>query len=63
MAKYYIGKIDPSTISVKLTYVKPQQAPNPPDKSSDFLIKVLQFVVPLLILGVAFVLRKFAKAD
>ncbi|XP_074575745.1 cytochrome b5-like [Curcuma longa] len=63
MAKYYIGEIDPSTVLVKHTYVQPQQAPNPVDKSADFLIKALQFLVPLLILGLAFVVRKFTKAD
>ncbi|KAG6507404.1 hypothetical protein ZIOFF_032747 [Zingiber officinale] len=63
MAKYYIGEIDPSTVSVKRTYLQPQQAPNPVDKPAGFLIKVLQFLVPLLILGLAFAVRKFTKAD
>ncbi|CAA0824709.1 Ubiquitin-60S ribosomal protein L40-1 [Striga hermonthica] len=53
--KYYIGEIDPTTVPLKRAYVPPpQQAQYNQDKSSDFLIKILQFIVPLLILGLAF---------
>ncbi|XP_042457827.1 cytochrome b5-like, partial [Zingiber officinale] len=63
MAKYYIGQIDSSTVPAKRVYVPLQQAPNIPDKSSEFLIKILQFLVPILILGLALAVRKFTKVD
>ncbi|XP_051143736.1 cytochrome b5-like [Andrographis paniculata] len=50
MDKYYIGEIDAETIPLKPSYIYHQE----PDKtSSDTLIKILQFLVPLLILGIA----------
>ncbi|XP_019247430.1 PREDICTED: cytochrome b5-like [Nicotiana attenuata] len=61
MDKYYIGEIDASTVPLKRTYVPPQQAPYNPDKTPEFVIKILQFLVPLLILGLAFVVRHYTK--
>ncbi|KAL0904272.1 hypothetical protein M5K25_026358 [Dendrobium thyrsiflorum] len=61
--KYCIGEIDSSTVPAKRAYVPPQQAPYNPDKTSDFLIKILQFLVPILILGLAFAVRYYTKAD
>ena len=55
MEKYYIGEIDASTVPLKRTYIPPQQAQYNPDKTPEFVIKILQFLVPLLILGLAFV--------
>ncbi|KAK4273855.1 hypothetical protein QN277_017169 [Acacia crassicarpa] len=61
MVKYLIGEIDVSTIPKKRTYVHPLQASNKPDKSNDFVIKILQFLLPLLILGVAFAFRQYTQ--
>lgn len=61
MDKYYIGDIDTSTVPRRRTYVPPQQAAYNPDKTSEFVIKILQFLVPLLILGLAFVVRHYTK--
>ncbi|KAM3308945.1 cytochrome b5 [Capsicum chacoense] len=61
MDKYYIGEIDKSTVPLKRAYIPPQQAPYNPDKTSDFVIKILQFLVPLLILGLAFAVRYYTK--
>ncbi|KAL2457724.1 Cytochrome b5 [Abeliophyllum distichum] len=61
MDKYYIGEIDASTVPTKRTYTPPQQAHYNPDKTPEFLIKILQFLVPLLILGLAFVVRHYTK--
>ncbi|XP_075492683.1 cytochrome b5-like [Primulina tabacum] len=61
MDKYYIGEVDMSTIPLKHAYVPPTQAPYNPDKTSEFVIKILQFLVPLLILGLAFAVRHYAK--
>ncbi|WOK99002.1 hypothetical protein Cni_G07714 [Canna indica] len=63
MAKYYIGKIDSSTVTKNRTYVQPQQAPYNPDKTSEFVIKILQFLVPIMILGLAFAVRMYTKVD
>ncbi|KAL6503936.1 Cytochrome b5 isoform E [Orobanche gracilis] len=61
MDKYYIGDIDMETVPVKRAYVPPQQANYNPDKTPDFVIKILQFIVPLLILGLAFGVRYYTK--
>lgn len=63
MDKYYIGEVDSSSVPTKRTYVPPQQAPYNPDKTSDFVIKILQFAVPLLILGLAFGARQYTKSE
>ncbi|XP_042506217.1 cytochrome b5-like [Macadamia integrifolia] len=63
MGKYYIGDINVSSIPQKRGYVPPHQAPYNPDKTSEFVIKILQFLVPLLILGLAFAVRHFTKKD
>lgn len=61
--KYYLGEIDVSSIPVKLKYVPPQKSSYNPDKSTDFIIKILQFVVPLLILALAFAVRHYTKSE
>ncbi|KAI4307057.1 hypothetical protein L6164_030287 [Bauhinia variegata] len=63
MEKYFIGEIDPSTVPQKRTYIPPQQAPYNPDKTPEFVVKILQFLVPLLILALAFVVRSYTKKD
>ncbi|KAG2399633.1 cytochrome b5 [Vigna umbellata] len=63
MAKYYIGEIDSSSVPLKRTYAPPQQVLYSSDKTSDVLIKILQFLVPLLILGLAFVVRHYTKKE
>ncbi|XP_042003602.1 cytochrome b5-like [Salvia splendens] len=59
MDKYYIGEIDPATVPSKRTFSQPPQqaAAHSANKSPDFVIKILQFLVPLLILGLAFAVR------
>ncbi|XP_043717195.1 cytochrome b5 [Telopea speciosissima] len=63
MEKYIIGEIDSSTIPQKRGYLPPQEAAYNPDKTPEFVIKILQFLVPLLILGLAFAVRHFTKKD
>eukprot|EP00250_Pteridium_aquilinum_P002083 c12286_g1_i1 orf=621-1028(-) len=62
MEEYYIGEIDPSTIPERQTYVPPKQAAYNPDKTTEFLIKILQFLVPLAILGLAVAVRLYTKS-
>ncbi|KAF7816652.1 cytochrome b5 [Senna tora] len=63
MAKYCIGEIDATTIPKKRVYVPPVQAAYNPDKTNDFVIKIMQFLLPLLILGLAFVVRQYTKKE
>ncbi|KAL3846103.1 hypothetical protein ACJIZ3_003506 [Penstemon smallii] len=61
MDKYYIGEVDMDTVPSKRVYVPPQQATYNPDKTSEFVVKILQFLVPLVILGLAFAVRQYTK--
>lgn len=63
MEKYYIGTIDASTVPQKRAYIPPPQAPYNPDKTPEFVIKILQFLVPLLILALAFAVRHYTKKE
>ncbi|KAJ9186990.1 hypothetical protein P3X46_002493 [Hevea brasiliensis] len=63
MAKYYIGEIDASTVPAKRTHIPPQQTSYNHNNRSEFFIKILQFLVPLLILGLAFAVRHFTKKE
>ncbi|XP_027109995.1 cytochrome b5 [Coffea arabica] len=61
MDQYYIGEIDKATVPLKRMYIPPQQAQYNPDKTPEFVIKILQFLVPLLIMGLAFAVRHYTK--
>ncbi|KAB2596854.1 cytochrome b5 [Pyrus ussuriensis x Pyrus communis] len=63
MEKYYIGEIDPSTIPLNKISIPAQGGQNNPAKTSDFAIKILQFLVPLFILGLAFAVRNYTKKE
>lgn len=62
MEEFYVGDIDSPTIPTKVKYTPPKQPHYNQDKTPEFIIKLLQFLVPLLILGVAVGLRFYAKA-
>lgn len=63
MDEYYVGDIDPSLFPDKPTFTPAKQATYNPDKSSEFLIKILQFVVPLAILALAVAVRFLTKNE
>lgn len=64
MEKYYIGEVDLSTVPVKNKYTPPMQAPTPGAvQSPGITIKILQFMFPLLMLGLAFALRYYGKKE
>ncbi|XP_058086080.1 cytochrome b5-like [Magnolia sinica] len=63
MDTYYIGEIDVSTIQAKRNYLPPGTAAYNPDKSGKMVIKILQFLVPLMILGLALTVRHYTKVD
>ncbi|KAF2285601.1 hypothetical protein GH714_005721 [Hevea brasiliensis] len=62
MDQYYVGEIDSSTIPKKAAYKPPNQPHYNQDKTSEFIIKLLQFLVPLAILGLAFGIRIYTKS-
>ncbi|XP_021907416.1 cytochrome b5-like [Carica papaya] len=62
MDQYYVGEIDASTIPKKTVYKPPKQAQYNPDKTSEFIVKLLQFLVPLAILGLAVGVRIYTKS-
>ncbi|KAL5542572.1 hypothetical protein UlMin_010282 [Ulmus minor] len=59
---FYVGDIDASTIPKKTSYTPPKQPNYNQDKTSEFIIKLLQFLVPLAILGLAVGIRFYTKA-
>ncbi|KAI8553674.1 hypothetical protein RHMOL_Rhmol05G0034800 [Rhododendron molle] len=61
MDEFYVGDIDSSSIPSKTKYTPPKQPPYNQDKTSEFIIKLLQFLVPLIILGVAIGIRFYTK--
>ncbi|CAI9776618.1 unnamed protein product [Fraxinus pennsylvanica] len=63
MEELYVGDIDSSTIPTKSKYTPPKQPHYNQDKTSEFIIKLLQFLVPLLILGVAVGIRFYTKSS
>lgn len=56
MDKYYVGKIDESTLPVKF---KTQNS----DNISQLIFNMLQFLVPFVILGMAFTVRAYTKEN
>ncbi|KAL3517800.1 hypothetical protein ACH5RR_020389 [Cinchona calisaya] len=63
MDELYVGEIDTSTIPSKTKYTPPKQPHYNQDKTSEFIIKLLQFLVPLIILGVAVGIRFYTKSS
>ena len=62
MNKYYVGDIDISTIPERLTYTASKQPHDIQDKTTEFIVKLLQFLVPLAILGLAVGIRFYSKS-
>ncbi|KAG8484370.1 hypothetical protein CXB51_023932 [Gossypium anomalum] len=63
MDQYYVGEIDISTIPKKTTYKPPNQPHYNQDKTSEFIIKLLQFLVPLAILCLAVGIHHYTKSS
>ncbi|CAJ2655721.1 unnamed protein product [Trifolium pratense] len=62
MDEFYVGDIDSSTIPSKVDYTPPKQPHYNQDKTSEFIIRILQFLVPVLILGLAVGIRFYTKS-
>ncbi|KAK1670930.1 hypothetical protein QYE76_059089 [Lolium multiflorum] len=63
MDEYYVGEIDATTIPTKVKYTPPKQPHYNQDKTPEFVIKILQFLVPLAILGLAVAVRIYTKSE
>lgn len=63
MDEYYVGDIDTSTIPKKVKYTPPKQPYYNQDKTTDFVIRILQFLIPLVILGLAVGVRIYTKSE
>ncbi|KAG8371735.1 hypothetical protein BUALT_Bualt13G0119000 [Buddleja alternifolia] len=63
LEEFYVGDINSTTTPSKTTYTPPKQTQYNQDKSSEFIIKLLQFLVPLVILGVAVGIRFYTKSS
>ncbi|KAL0460480.1 UNVERIFIED_CONTAM: cytochrome [Sesamum latifolium] len=61
LEEYYVGDINSSSIPAKTAAAPPKQTQKNEDAGSGFIIKLLQFLVPLIILGVA-VVRFYTKS-
>ncbi|KAL0373857.1 UNVERIFIED_CONTAM: cytochrome [Sesamum radiatum] len=62
MKEFYIGEIDKSTLPVKQSYTPPAASSTANLDSGDSS-KILLYIVPLLILAVAFLLRFYSKTE
>lgn len=65
MEKYFVGEVDTNTLPAQVTSSSsvrpPTQAPVYNNQSSGFVVKILQYIVPLLILAFAFGLQYYGK--
>ncbi|KAH9680860.1 cytochrome b5 isoform B [Citrus sinensis] len=58
-----VGEIDVSTIPKKKVCTPPKQPHYNQDKTSEFIIRLLQFLVPLAILGLAVGIRIYTRSS
>ncbi|KAG4938022.1 hypothetical protein JHK86_044163 [Glycine max] len=68
MEKYFVGEVDTNTLPAQVTsnnsVRQPTQAPPAyNNQSSGFVVKMLQYIVPLLILAFAFGLQYYGKKN
>ncbi|KAM7521814.1 hypothetical protein LguiA_011716 [Lonicera macranthoides] len=63
MDELLVGNIDAASIPSTTKYTPPKQPHYNQDKTSDFIIKLLQFLVPLIILGAAVGIRFYTKSS
>ncbi|URE38259.1 cytochrome [Musa troglodytarum] len=60
--EYYVGEIDDTAIPENVEYTPPKQPHYNQDKTSEFIIRLLQFLVPLAILGLAVAVKIYTKS-
>ncbi|XP_065006601.1 cytochrome b5-like [Musa acuminata AAA Group] len=63
MVEYCVGEIDVATIPKRVKYTPPKQPHYSQDKTAEFIIRLLQFLVPLAFLGLAVAVRFCTKSS
>ncbi|CAI9764152.1 unnamed protein product [Fraxinus pennsylvanica] len=63
MQQFYVGEIDESTLPSNKKYTPPPTAASTANRDSGSSSKILLFILPLLILGLAIVLRLYSKKE
>ncbi|RWR88887.1 cytochrome b5 [Cinnamomum micranthum f. kanehirae] len=64
MDKYYIGEIDASSMKVKFQHIPPSETSSySPKKSKEFMLKTLEYLVPLAILAAAFAVPHCTRTE
>lgn len=63
MKQYYIGEVDKNSLPTKAAVASSTSTSSAGDQNSGGFIKILQFLLPLLILGIAFAYRQFSKKE
>ncbi|OIV93882.1 hypothetical protein TanjilG_05585 [Lupinus angustifolius] len=67
MQKYYVGEFDANTLPAEVDNSTPPSrqavAPNTSNQSSGFVLKILQYVLPMLILASAYALQYYGKSS
>ncbi|PIN16543.1 Cytochrome b5 [Handroanthus impetiginosus] len=63
MGNYCIGQIDVATVPLKRAHISLPQAQYNSSKGPGFVIKILQFLLPLVILGLALAVRRSTKEE
>lgn len=64
MDKYYIGEIDASSMQVKFQHIPPSETSSySPKKSNEFMLKTLEYLVPLAILAAAFAVPHCTRTE
>lgn len=58
MNKYSVGRIDSSTIPAKKAHTPPKQ----PHETDESTMKILQFLIPLMIIGLALGIHFYLKS-
>ncbi|CAL0305406.1 unnamed protein product [Lupinus luteus] len=63
MEKYFIGKIDTTNVPQTRKYTPPEQDQYSASMSTEFVIKFLQYLFPILMLGLAFAVRYYTRKE
>lgn len=57
MAQYFVGEIDAASIPTKIKYTPPKQPFYNQDKTPQFILKLVQLLIPVTILALALSVR------
>ncbi|KAG6520049.1 cytochrome b5-like [Zingiber officinale] len=61
MAQYFVGEIDAASIPTKIKYTPPKQPFYNQDKTPQFILKLVQLLIPVTILALALSVRIYTN--